>query len=509
MKPSVILLLAASAWGQTFRIAGNLVDATTGEPVRRASVALQVLRGASVAKAIAVSDTGGRFEFLGVAGGTYQLTAERRGYPTQVYAPGTGFAVAADLPDLTFRMRPYATLTGTVVDENGDPIAGAAIKLIRSEIQGGRRELRPALSAVTDDRGEYRVASLESGRYYVSADARAQEAGELSFYARRFFPGAASLSGAVPLDLAPGANQRANFQLQPEPAFHVRGQVNGAEALAGLIVSLGPRASGEAFGGTGFPVRFLGEGRFEVSGVTPGQYTISATGTRDGALETALQTIAVGAADLEGVTLTPGPLASISGRVTIEQKEGAAALRADQVHISFLPEEAITKPVVSIQMKEDRTFANANVPAGDYSVRVNVPEPYYLKSAKAGGLDVAASGFTIPAGGVPPPLEVLIGSNGGEVSGTVSIQDKPAGNCFVLLLRSGSRSPSQDRMAVTDAEGKFMVGAVAPGEYMAYAWRNLEEIEYRNPQALTQYSGESVTVAEGAKQALALKLNGN
>ena len=272
---------------------------------------------------------------------------------------------------------------------------------------------------------------------------------------------------------------------------------------------LGPRTPSEAFGGLSYPVRFTGEGHFEISGVTPGQYVITAAGHKEAAIQSASQAVAIGAADLEGVTLAPNPGASITGHVTVEQKDGAAALSLAQIGITLQPDDSITKPVLAVELGADLSFLIAQALGGDYTLRVNVPEPYYLKSASSGGIDVLANALTVPLSGALAPLELVIGSNGGEVSGTVSMQDKPADNCAVLLIRNGSRSPSQNKFATTDANGKFVIRAVAPGEYTAYSWRDVSEVEYRNPQALGQYSGAGVTVAEGAKQMVELKLNGN
>ena len=515
MKCIAALLLTATAWAQTpvgtFRIAGSLIDAVTGEPVRRAAISLQVLRGGQGGQAsqTAMSDAGGRFEFAGLSGGTYLMSAERRGYPKQTFGSPAGFNVSADMPDISFQMQPYSVLTGTVLDENGDPIAGAAIQLIRSQIQAGRRELQPAVSTVTDDRGEYRVASLVGGRYYVSAYARAQDAGDSAMYARRFYPASRDLLSAVPLELEAGSNQRADFRLEPEPAFHIRGQISGYEGLTGISVVLGPRTPAEAFGGLSYPVRFTGEGHFEISGVTPGQYAITAAGHKDAAIQSASQALAIGAADLEGVTLTPGPGAGITGHVMVEQKDGTAALLLGQIGITLQPDDSITKPILAVQLAADLSFSIPQALGGDYTLRVIVPEPYYLKSASSGGLDVLAGALTVPLSGALAPLELVIGSNGGEVSGTVSVQDKPADNCAVLLIRNGSRSASQNKFAMTDANGKFIIRAIAPGEYTAYSWRDVSTVEYRNPQALGQYSGVAVTVTEGAKQSVELKLNGN
>jgi len=95
------------------------------------------------------------------------------------------------------------------------------------------------------------------------------------------------------------------------------------------------------------------------------------------------------------------------------------------------------------------------------------------------------------------------------VSGKVKLQDEPAVECLVMLIRTGSATPSQDKLAQTDQRGKFIMSAVAPGEYTVYAWRDISTVEFRNPQALTQFSGEVVRVAEGGKQTVDLKLNVN
>ena len=505
MNRTVALLLVACAVLSAqapLRVAGFLVDAVTGEPVRRANVALQYVSGSQAGQALqmAMSDAGGHFEFPALGAGKYRLWAERRGYPKQEFSPATGLVITADNTDLSFRLSPYAALTGTVVDENGDTISGVGIQLIRSEIQGGRREFRPALSTVTDDRGEYRVASLVSGRYYVSAYARAQAVAEDTTYGRRFFPAAPNLLSAAALELEPGSNQRADFRLQPEPAFHIRGQVAGAGELSGLSVTLAPRTAAESFGGNGYTSRFTGEGRFEIAGVTPGQYVLTASAYKGLLVQTTTQLVAVGAADLEGVVLTPGPLPEIAGHITVDQQGSAPVLAVAQVGIRLDPTDSITRAVLTATVRDDRTFVIPQAAPGEYALRVSVPEPYYVTAASAGGLDLLSTPISVPVG----PIEITLGQNGGEVNGTVKVQDKPAANCVVML----TKGTAQNKFVTTDANGRFLVRALPAGEYTAYAWRDVAQVEYRNPQALRQYSGAGVTVAEGAKQTVDLQLNG-
>lgn len=510
-----VFLIAMAAWAQTpdatFRVAGFLTNSVTGEPVRRATVEIKYLSGLRPAPGLrtATADAGGHFEFNGVEPGSYRLWAGRRGYERQSLAPSAGLTVTEDRADLLFKMEPFAALTGKVVDENEDPIPGAAIQLIRSVIESGRRELRPAVSVVTDDRGEYRVASLPSGRYFVSADARSQEASENTAYGRRFFPGAPDLRTAAPLELQPGGHQQADFQLVPEAVFHVRGRVAGNERLTNVSVALAPRNTAEQFGGAGYPSRYLGEGRFEVSGVPPGQYTLTISAYEGGRLQRGSQAIAVGSADLEGLAITPQPGSPVTGRATVEQRGGIPPLELRRVAIQLLPEDSIRDAGIDVRLEADRLSSKTPAAPGNYSLRVNVPEPYYAKLATVGGLDALAGPVTVTESGDLAPVELVIGSNGGEVSGKVKLQDEPAVECLVMLIRTGSATPSQDKLAQTDQRGKFIMSAVAPGEYTVYAWRDISTVEFRNPQALTQFSGEVVRVAEGGKQTVDLKLNVN
>jgi len=490
----------------TFRIGGFLTNAVTGEPVRRGTVTLQFLAGPRPGQAMynVVADAGGHFEIGGAVAGHYQLSAERRGYPRQNFGGGEGLLVSGDRTDILFRMAPFAALTGKVVDENGDAVSGAAIQLMRSELQDGRRVLRPSIATITDDRGEYRVAALTQGRYYLSAYARAQAASERTVYPRRFFPGSPDLATASGLELEAGGNQHADFRLTPEPAFHIRGQVRRWEELTGIAVALSFRNPAERFGGMGYPVRLGAEGRFELSSIAPGQYIVTATAYEGTAIRTASQLVSVGTSDVEGLSLTPQSGTDLSGQLTVDTKQGAGA---PAITLSLVPEDFVTRPVYMAQFSGTREFRIPQVLPGDYTLRMNVPEPYYVKSASVGGMDALTGTVTVPDSGGIPTLMVAIGTNGGEVSGTVKLQDRAAAECVVLLMRRGGVSPSQDKLVQTDANGKFILTAVAPGEYGIYAFRSLKNVEYHNPQTMTQYSGADLTVTEGGKQAVDLKLN--
>jgi hypothetical protein len=72
------------------------------------------------------------------------------------------------LADATLRIWKFGAITGTVVDEFGDPIVNVNVRVLRRTMVNGQRRLVSANSATTDDRGIYRFGSLTPGDYLVA-----------------------------------------------------------------------------------------------------------------------------------------------------------------------------------------------------------------------------------------------------------------------------------------------------------------------------------------------------
>lgn len=72
-------------------------------------------------------------------------------------------------------MWPLAVITGSVIDEHGDPIVGLVVSVFRRTFSGGRLQLEPVDSHVsaTDDRGIYRASGLPPGEYVAGLSLRA------------------------------------------------------------------------------------------------------------------------------------------------------------------------------------------------------------------------------------------------------------------------------------------------------------------------------------------------
>ena len=117
----------------------------------------------------AITDREGHFLLKDLEPGSYKITAARNGYTKQEYgqriAAGQGTVVTLaggqTLKDLAFHLIPGGTISGRVRDDGGEPITGARVELLRAAyVRPGKRDFRIAASALTDDRGEYRLSLL-------------------------------------------------------------------------------------------------------------------------------------------------------------------------------------------------------------------------------------------------------------------------------------------------------------------------------------------------------------
>jgi protocatechuate 3,4-dioxygenase beta subunit len=148
----------------------------------------------------------GRFSFVNLPPGTYRLLAAKAAGECTTL-PNTGNTIHGGL-DTRFRwlrgtamrevkleMAATGSISGRILDEDGSPAARVQVLLFESSWQSGRARLGLKQSAVTDDRGEYRLYFLPPGRYFIGASLRTIHASRTSVFAdtaripaRRLFP---------------------------------------------------------------------------------------------------------------------------------------------------------------------------------------------------------------------------------------------------------------------------------------------------------------------------------
>src|SRR5207247_1818442 len=72
------------------------------------------------------------------------------------------------LSDIEIRMWRHSTITGTVIDEAGEPVVGGDVQSYQRVFSGGRRRYSRTGGATTDDRGVYRISGLTPGDYIIA-----------------------------------------------------------------------------------------------------------------------------------------------------------------------------------------------------------------------------------------------------------------------------------------------------------------------------------------------------
>jgi uncharacterized protein (DUF2141 family) len=169
----------------TAMILGQVVTGDAGTPVRRARVNLigQELRGQKAT----MTDDEGRFVFTLLPAGRYTVNASKAGYVNIAYgAKGPGragtpiqLADGQKLETKAMSLPKGGVVTGTVLDENGEPSPGTTVRAMRQVIRTGEKRLEAAGSDTTDDRGQYRIYGLQPGQFVVYAQPRNQGVGAL------------------------------------------------------------------------------------------------------------------------------------------------------------------------------------------------------------------------------------------------------------------------------------------------------------------------------------------
>jgi protocatechuate 3,4-dioxygenase beta subunit len=549
----------------------------TSEGIVGASVVLTGLADDRVVSLNTKTGVGGRFAFEKVppSPGYWLVATHGEIHMRTIYeqrglnGPGSQIPVASgqQLRDIRVAMLPTGQISGRVIDTMGKAVSDASVLIMRPYYREGGRALTPAKSFVsTNRRGEYQVAGLTPGLYYVRVvinnincnpvfQRRAGEempdvahlmglrpsvgCVESEGYPFIYFPGTADEPEARAVDLRAGGRiDSIDVVVSKVHIRRVQGLVVNPETGLTVPSQLLWFRSGALRGSPPLLTIEAVSGSFDVRNMLPGSYTIVALSKDGNPPLKGFLALNVAADDLNGLRIPVTPGFQLKGRVAIPASTGNAndlskvivTLRPDAPSTTgLLPSPTWLAPEIqgavfyseagllpTLEVPPVRSTLNngalefRRISPWNYQVEVRQPfEDAYVKSIRLGKVDLLAEGLHVE-GPLQGELEIELAAPAGHIEGHVlDGAQKPVNALRVVLMREATRRGGQDlqRTTLTDEAGHFQFEQLSPGDYRVFAWEFAEDGSWLDADFIRLYEdkGVPVHIEQGSRETLEIR----
>ena len=132
----------------------------------------------------------------------------------------------------------------------------------------------------------------------------------------------------------------------------------------------------------------------------------------------------------------------------------------------------------------------------------------YLKLVRYGNTESSDGTFTLASYGVP--LELVFSSRDAQLSGPVTGHATAPQVVLIPDTEDAARRQHETRTAVFDQNGVFSIGSTPPGSYKLFAFENVPEGIWLDPDFLKQVesAGAAFEAAEGDAKTIRTPLLG-
>ena len=461
-----------------------------------------------------------------------------------VIALGNGQQVA----DITIALVRGAVITGTIRDADGQPARGFSVAVMHQTRSALTGELTWTSSQLggqtvrTDDRGMYRIFGLRPGTYAIAASGPSQMAADTIVtsdaevaramdalqrpgasamiaspnpavptssgtpaprrptqrYALVYFPGTVDSSQAATVTLAVAEEKAGvDFQMQFMATARIEGQLTGPDGAlkTGSQVRAYSKSPSAQSPGSGASTISDPNGRFTLSGIAPGTYSIEArTFSPEDKLLFVGATEVYVAGDDRSVSISLQPPQTFSGRVVFD----ASTLKPPDVtklRVMLSPVAAtLGASSASGSPTANGEFTLSGVTAGRYRLSGVLPLPsietgWYLKSATINGQDTVEVPVQIRPGEAITGAVITMTDRPTELSGTMTdANNAPAPEYFVIVFSADESHwvPHSSRIMQTrpSNDGSFVFRNLPPGDYRIAAVTDVQQGEWYDPAFL-------------------------
>jgi 5-hydroxyisourate hydrolase-like protein (transthyretin family) len=506
-----------------FQISGTVVNAITNQPLARVQVALNIAEQQDHVRRVHTDDQG-RFTFANLSAGKYSLYARKRGFPLQGYQQHdeywTGIAVGPNLQSdgIIFPLSPGATISGAIINNQGDSLGGATVLLFRRGVINGKRRIRMVQQTVTDDQDHYVFSHLLPGSYFVAVNALPWFVNERNetllrnhidsmaptylapekhsamdyAYPVTFYPGVTESASATAISLKPGDHISADVVITASPATHVSLQNSTGDSDAMYRVEF----LQQIFGSYSLNINTAGvmQANPQMVVLPTGQYVIhtQSFGSASDANSRGGSQVVDISGDME---IDPSKISSakISGTAALDGKPvvtGTVQLR-----------NVDTDEVVEAEVLRGSFHIDGGVNPGTYELLVHGPDnDIGVGHFSASGAVVMGTSVRI-TGAQDIDFKVTVVNAVARVDGIALKDSKPASQTMVLLIPEDfEHNVSSLRRDQSDSDGTFALRFALPGNYRVVAIQKGWDLEWENPDVFKPYFEHGVPLQIIANQ---------
>jgi protocatechuate 3,4-dioxygenase beta subunit len=514
-------------------VTGVVRRADSGSPIPEAQVAV-VGETESIDRAMTratLTDVNGRFTIKDVAPGTYTVFVQAEGY---FGATAEADAVArtsksvraseAQQADVgVLKLVAGAVISGRISDADGQPVTGATVEALKASYVRDRLAFTPVKSTKTDDLGDYRMFWLPPGAYYIRAAYRSRADGGSDRYARVFFPRIMEEDAAPPVLVRSGAEMSGvdvRVPVTPVTGVTISGEVRGGsdDDLRVSSIYVVPRDRRVLLVGDDVDMFEnhavdMSRGRFEIRNVPPGEYNLFPQVRDREQARTVPIPVDIDKRDLANISATLEPTFDLTGSVTLDGDANGREVLKDSLQLVGLEWMPGIGPFAA-NLSDSGEFTAFQLPAGKYELRLASAfksSDTYISDLKRGDTSVFDSGLTV-GGKNSEPLEVMLKSKGGRISGTVSditrLHPFPYATVVLIPERTRRQNLALYKQTLSAEDGTFTFTGILPGDYKLFAWASLTPGAWQNGIFRQRFEdrGVEVTVLERIEKRIDLSV---
>jgi hypothetical protein len=519
MKAGLLLLfLSAALRAQQASVQGVTLNSLTHEPIPGVHLSLiaATMNGVTAAYG-AISDREGHFSIATIRPGTYIILPERAGFlftskATMVPVQSLTIRAGQQLTDLKLELTPRAVLSGRVVDDHGDPVQDVIVNTVPIDEKDQPRLLMQSTTTPTDDRGEFRIATIP-GRYYVHTSnpprgnggnekPEVRDGVELAPLRSTYYPSSIDKSRATPVEALGGKETGGiEIRLSRQAGISISGIVRGITDPSNrpsVIDQWGATAQTIRSGNS---VSTDAEGRFVIRDAQAGFHRLSAIWYSKPQMASAPLEVQVANADVANIELTLAPTAEITGVVEAEGDPPGVDPPKRNVRLEIINGMGMMQPYGG-STDSKGGFSLSGLTPSKYRVRVTpLPDNGYVKKVVVDDSELSDGVLDMSRGAPPSRIKVTIASDGAQLTGHV-LDETGSNNAFSVVLIAPVPLPKEtpEQVAQTQPDGTYSFKSLRPGKYRIVAIDPLRNLD-SNLDGMSKFldKGEEIELKPNAR----------